>query len=107
MTALPGDYDADPERFLSNTKWPHDDVHPYVAARFHDAGARRVLDVGGGYGNLFRLLPDLSMQGVLVDLSASMLALAPRPAVRADGARASDCRCVVRCRGCSLHAVPL
>lgn len=86
-TALPGDYDTDPERFLSNAKWPHDDVHPYVAARFHEAGTTSVLDVGGGNGNLFRLLPDLSMHGVLVDLSPSMLALAPRPSVRADGAR--------------------
>ena len=30
---VPRDYDADPERFLSSTGWPHDDVHPYVAAR--------------------------------------------------------------------------
>lgn len=87
MSVLPPDYDADPERFLSNAKWPHDDVHPYVAARFQQAGARLVLDVGGGNGNLARLLPDLSMRCVLVDLSPSMLALAPRPAVRADGAR--------------------
>jgi SAM-dependent methyltransferase len=87
MTALPHDYDSDPERFLSNTRWPHDDVHPYVAERFAAAGARRVLDVGGGHGSLARLLPQLSMQVVLVDISPAMLALAPRPAVRADGAR--------------------
>lgn len=87
MTTLPGDYDADPERFLSNSRWPHDDVHPHVAARFHEAGARCVLDVGGGNGNLARLLPGLSMRVVLVDISPTMLALAPRPAVRADGAR--------------------
>lgn len=87
MSALPGDYDADPERFLSSSRWPHDDVHPYVAARFHQAGAQRVLDVGGGNGKLARLLPELSMSCVLVDISPAMLALAPRPAVRADGAR--------------------
>jgi SAM-dependent methyltransferase len=87
VTALPGDYDSDPERFLSNQKWPHDEVHPYVAARFAAAGVRRVLDVGGGTGNLFLLLPDLGMAGVLLDISATMLALAPRPAVRADGSR--------------------
>jgi SAM-dependent methyltransferase len=46
-----------------------------------------VLDVGGGNGNLARLLPDLSIRCVLVDLSPAMLALAPRPAVLADGAR--------------------
>ena len=82
-----GDYDADPQRFLAGTKWPHDDVHPYVAARFAAAGARPVLDVGGGHGNLARLLPALSMRCVLLDLSPAMLALAPRPAIRADGAR--------------------
>jgi SAM-dependent methyltransferase len=87
MGALPPDYDSDPGRFLSNADWPHDEVHPYVAARFAAAGARRVLDVGGGHGNLARLLPELSMRCVLIDLSPAMLALAPRPAVRADGAR--------------------
>jgi SAM-dependent methyltransferase len=84
---VPRDYDADPQRFLSSTGWPHDDVHPYVAARFAAAGARRVLDVGGGTGKLARLLEDVSIRCVLVDLSPAMLALAPRPAVRADGAR--------------------
>ena len=84
---VPRDYDEDPGRFLSTTGWPHDDVHPYVAARFAAAGARTVLDVGGGNGNLARLLPGLSIRCVLVDLSAAMLALAPRPAVLADGAR--------------------
>jgi SAM-dependent methyltransferase len=84
---VPRDYDADPERFLSGTGWPHDDVHPYVAARFAGAGAQTVLDVGGGKGNLARLLPGMSIRCVLVDLSPAMLALAPRPAVLADGAR--------------------
>jgi SAM-dependent methyltransferase len=87
LTALPGDYDTDPQRFLANAAWPHDDVHPYVAARLAAAGARLVLDVGGGHGNLARLLADLSMRCLLIDLSPTMLALAPRPAVRADGAR--------------------
>jgi SAM-dependent methyltransferase len=74
MTVRPRDYDSDPDRFLSDSRHPHDDVHPYVAARFAAAGARQVLDVGGGSGQL-------------VDLSPTMLALAPRPSVRADGAR--------------------
>ena len=87
MTALPRDYDRDPERFLSGTRVPHDDVHPYVAARFAAAGARLVLDVGGGNGRLAGLLPELGLRCVVVDLSPAMLALAPRPAVRADGAR--------------------
>ena len=86
-SALPNDYDADPSRFLATEQHPHDDVHPYVAERFAAAGARSVLDVGGGNGKLARLLPGLGMHCLLVDLSPTMLGLAPRPAVRADGAR--------------------
>jgi SAM-dependent methyltransferase len=87
VTALPPDYDTDPERFLSNAKWEHEDVHPHVAHRIFEAGASRVLDVGGGHGALTRLLPGLGMRGVLLDISPTMLALGPRPAVRADGRR--------------------
>ena len=87
MRALPNDYDSDPGRFLSTGKHPHDDVHPYVAARFAAAGAQTVLDVGGGNGRLARLLPGLSMRCLLLDLSSAMLDLAPRPSVRGDGAR--------------------
>src|SRR6516164_11860456 len=87
MSARPADYDADPDRFLSSERYPHDDVHPYVAQRFAAAGARTVLDVGGGNGRLARLLPALSVRCVLIDLSATMVAMAPRPAVRADGCR--------------------
>jgi SAM-dependent methyltransferase len=84
---MPQDYDADSGRFLAATDLPQDDVHPYVAARFADLGARIVLDVGGGNGRLARLLPDLGLRCLLIDISATMLALAPRPAARADGAR--------------------
>jgi SAM-dependent methyltransferase len=87
MSVLPNDYDSDPDRFLSTEKHPHDDVHPYVAARFAAAGARTVLDVGGGNGRLARLLPALSIRCLLLDLSPVMLDLAPRPKARADGAR--------------------
>jgi SAM-dependent methyltransferase len=87
MSVLPPDYDSDPDRFLSTEKFPHDDVHPYVAARFAAAGARTVLDVGGGNGKLARLLPALSMRCLLIDVSPTMLALAPGPKVRADGSR--------------------
>jgi hypothetical protein len=92
MSVLPRDYDSDPERFLSSDKYPHDDVHPYVAARFARAGARRVLDVGGGNGRLARLLPGLSMSCLLTDLSSacSHPGGTPRPAPRrpAGGLRA-------------------
>jgi SAM-dependent methyltransferase len=87
VSALPPDYDSDPERFLSNAKWEHDDVHPHVAERLARMGVQRVLDVGGGHGALTRLLPGFGMHGVLLDTSPTMLALGPRPAIRADGAR--------------------
>jgi SAM-dependent methyltransferase len=87
MSALPNDYYCDPGRFLSTEKHAHDDVHPSVAARFAAAGTRTVLDVGGGNGRLARLLPGLGMRCLLVDLSPAMLALAPHPSVRANGAR--------------------
>lgn len=87
MSVRPADYDDDPGRFLATEEHPHDDVHPYVAARFAAAGARTVLDVGGGNGRLARLLPALSMRCLIIDLSATMLALAPRPCARADGSR--------------------
>ena len=86
-SALSNDYDSDPGRFLSSEEHPHDDVHPYVAARFSAAGAMTVLDVGGGNGKLARLLPGLCMRCLLIDLSPTMLSMAPRPSVRADGAR--------------------
>ena len=44
-----------------------------------------MLDVAGG--QLARLLPDLGMQGVELDIAPTMLTMAPRPAIRADGAR--------------------
>jgi SAM-dependent methyltransferase len=78
MKPLSRDYDADPSRFLATDEHPHDDVHPYVAARFAAAGARTVLDVGGGHGRLARLLPGRSMRALLVDLSAAMLELATK-----------------------------
>jgi SAM-dependent methyltransferase len=85
--AMPRDYDSDPGRFLAASELPQDDVHPYVAARLGQLGARTVLDVGGGNGRLARLLPDLGMRCLLLDISPAMLGLAPRPAARADGGR--------------------
>jgi SAM-dependent methyltransferase len=87
VRAMPQDYDSDPGRFLTASVLPQDDVHPYVAARLAELGARTVLDVGGGNGRLARLLAGLGLRCLLIDISPTMLALAPRPAVRADGAR--------------------
>jgi SAM-dependent methyltransferase len=87
MTTLPRDYDRDPCRFLAGARPASEDVHPSVAARFAAAGARTVLDVGGGTGRLAGLLPALGLRFLLVDLSPAMLALAPRPAVLADGSQ--------------------
>ena len=42
---------------------------------------------GRGNGRLARLLSGLSLSCLLIDLSPAMLALAPRPVVRADGSR--------------------
>jgi SAM-dependent methyltransferase len=97
MSVLPNDYDSDPGlflsnekyAFLSNEKYAHDDVHPYVAARFAAAGARTVLDVGGGNGRLARLLPGLGLRCLLIDLSPAMLDLAP---VRRRGLTAPGCQ---------------
>jgi hypothetical protein len=69
MSALLNDYDRDPGRFLSTEKHAHDDVYPYVAARFAAAGVRTVLDVGGGNGRLARPLPGLGLRCLLVDPS--------------------------------------
>ena len=104
MSAWPNDYDCDPERFLSTGKYPHDDIHPCVAARLARARARRVLDVGGGNGRLARLLPGLSMSCLLIDLSPAMLALAPRPVVRADGSSTLDLPLTLTMRGCIIYA---
>ena len=87
MTAIPGDYDSDPGRFLASEQMPHEDVHPHVAARMAAAGVRTVLDVGGGSGRLARLFTGSSIHCLLIDLSPTMLAQAPRPAARADGRR--------------------
>jgi len=87
VSVLPNDYDSDPGRFLSADQPSRDDVHPHVADRFAAAGARTVLDVGGGNGRLARLLPARGLRCLLIDASPAMLALAPRPSARADGGR--------------------
>ncbi len=88
MSVLRSDYDSEPQRFLSSERYPpRDDVHPHVAERFAQAGARTVADVGGGSGKLARLLPSRGVRCVVIDLSPTMLELAPRPGLLADGGR--------------------
>lgn len=78
VTALPPDYDSDPERWRS---WSApEDVHEMVAPRLRGP----VLDAGCGDGRLASLLDD-SVTWVGVDSSATQLRSNPyRPVVLAD-----------------------
>lgn len=85
------DYDSDPERWRTNQRLvgrllQGADVHARVGARLAELGCRTVLDIGCGDGRLVRGLPP-SVAWTGCDYSPSMLASAPRPAVRADAAR--------------------
>ena len=59
VTAVPADYDSDPERWASRqaARLLDGDVHEGVAARITDGDLRPVLDVGCGDGRLGALLP--------------------------------------------------
>lgn len=82
------DYDSDPDRFIAGQEAaernsPAGDIHGGVARRLLAEGLRPVLDAGCGRGALrAELGPDAGWIGA--DLSPTMLAAAPRPAVRAD-----------------------
>jgi len=89
---LPLDYDQNPDRFRTGRSvalqyGPGGDVHDQVAARLVDEGRGRVLDVGCGDGALGRLLLGTRVRWVGLDLSATLLADAPRPVVRASATR--------------------
>lgn len=97
MTAVPVDYDRDPERFRTGRRvvqaYGTGDVHQPVAARLAAAvGLTPVLDVGCGDGALAEALADLPPPGagvagwVGLDASATMLSAAPRPSIRGDAA---------------------
>ncbi len=90
---MPVDYDEDPERFRTGRRavraYATGDVHEPVAARVVAEGVAPVLDVGCGDGALAEALMARSPDGpgwVGLDASATMLAAAPRPAIRADAA---------------------
>jgi len=78
MTALPPDYDSDPDRWQS---WESpQDVHDAVAPELHGP----VLDLGCGEGRLASLLAE-NVAWIGVDTSPTQLAANPyRPLVRAD-----------------------
>lgn len=75
MTALPPDYDDDPQRWQSlDRSWQaFGDVHEPVAARIAAERLAPVIDVGGGDGQLGRCLP-AGWPLVVVDTSPAQLA---------------------------------
>lgn len=79
MSALPPDYDADPERWSA---WkPSRDVHDVIAPELRGP----VLDVGCGEGRLASLLAPRQIDWIGVDASPAQLESNPyRPVVLAD-----------------------
>ncbi len=92
VTALPPDYDSDPERWAAAVEsrdrgWLlAGDVHEAVAERIVRAGLTSVVDVGCGQGRLRDLLAS-SIDWVGLDPSVSQISTCPhRPIVRGDAA---------------------
>jgi len=86
-SAVPVDYDIDPQRFAANQQATHrfsarGDVHAGIARRMAETGCRSVVDIGGGNGVLARCLAAEGVRAVVVD-QAAYVAQAPAPAVRA------------------------
>lgn len=101
MTAIPPDYDVDPERFRIGRRVVQQygtvgDVHEVVAARVADERLAPVLDVGCGDGVLAELLAPRHWIGI--DASATLLSAGPRPATRADAG-------ALPVAGCTMGAV--
>ena len=89
---LPLDYDHDPDRFRTGRDTAlrygvSTDVHEPIADKLSAEGLRPVLDVGCGDGALGRSLIGADVPWIGMDLSATLLRDAPRPAVRADATR--------------------
>ncbi|MGH9096192.1 MAG: class I SAM-dependent methyltransferase, partial [Acidimicrobiales bacterium] len=85
MTALPPDYDDDPDRWLSldRSSQAYGDVHSPVAARIVSEGLSPVIDIGGGDGRLGDCLPS-GWPSMVVDASASQLGRAAHPKAQGD-----------------------
>lgn len=85
------DYDSNPDRFRTgrsvSLRFGPGDLHPQVAGRVRREGLIPLLDAGCGEGALGRALGGGPGSWVGLDLSATMLAAAPRPVVRGDIAR--------------------
>lgn len=89
MSALPPDYDADPDRWASHDRrtYLRGDVHHLVAERLVRAAVRPVLDVGCGDGQLCAVLP-AGWPWIGVDSSRTQLrALPPGRVALADANR--------------------
>ncbi|MBO0743745.1 MAG: class I SAM-dependent methyltransferase [Candidatus Dormibacteraeota bacterium] len=85
MTALPPDYDRDPERWLAVDRNAHSRIHALVAERVVAERLTPVADVGGGDGALAAQLPG-GWPVVLLDASPTQLRRAPGMRVQADAA---------------------
>jgi SAM-dependent methyltransferase len=88
--AVPPDYDADPDRYRLGLRVtesfarPGANLYRTIAGALAAAGARTVLDIGCGEGVLGAAVADAGVRVVGLDRSATLLASAPRPAVRGD-----------------------
>jgi SAM-dependent methyltransferase len=88
------DYDSDPDRFRLGSKLtatylrPGFSLYEKIAVLLAELGAQQVLDLGCGEGALAAAVDHLGGQAkplvVGLDASATMLAAAPPPVVRAD-----------------------
>jgi len=90
VTAIPPDYDVDPERFRTGRRAVQryataGDVHEVVAARLAVEGLAPVLDMGCGDGALAELVDGRGWIGI--DASRTLLSTCPRPTACADAAR--------------------
>ncbi|MCP3803441.1 class I SAM-dependent methyltransferase [Allokutzneria sp. A3M-2-11 16] len=88
----PRDYDADPDRYRLGMRTTREHLKPGVslyatiAGALHQEGARTVLDLGCGEGELSSAITSNQVWLAGADASAEMLATVTFPAVQADAA---------------------